>query len=204
MTSELQTESVACETKQESMDVELQCNTLNDGRGQPEYDDPDLLMFLRKKKNLFEHAFLEHSTLTLSGILPTKQTFNISIGNWFGSKNSATQTNLTGSLNVKFTADQDKEDFRINKIGLNIKGMVLAVAVGASKHLGSCEHNSFVCGWNLFRSNINPNEPHWTLNLNGCVVSMAWHPRKSSIFAAGTLNGVISIFDIGKEEGNPL
>jgi hypothetical protein len=82
--------------------------------------------------------------------------------------------------------------------------MVLAVAVGASKHLGSCEHNSFVCGWNLFRSNINPNEPHWTLNLNGCVVSMAWHPRKSSIFAAGTLNGVISIFDIGKEEGNPL
>jgi hypothetical protein len=77
MTSELQTKSVACETKQESMDVELQCNTLNDGRGQPEYDDPDLLMFLRKKKNLFEHAFLEHSTLTLSGILPRKSKLSI-------------------------------------------------------------------------------------------------------------------------------
>ena len=75
MTKPLEQESVACETKQESMDVELQCNTMNDGHGTPEYDDPDLLMFLRKKKNLFEHAFLEHSTLTLSGIFPEDQNF---------------------------------------------------------------------------------------------------------------------------------
>lgn len=191
MTKELQQVSVACETKQESVDVEVQCDTFNQNKNTPEYDEPDLLMFLRRKKNLFEHAFLEQSTSTKSST-------------FFKGKNSNTQTNCINNLKVRFGIEREKEDFRVNKIALNIKGMVLAVAVGASKHMGSCEHNSFICGWNLFRSNINETEPHWTINISGCVLSLAWHPRKSTIFASGTVNGVISVFDIGKEEGNPL
>lgn len=191
-TAELRMKDVQIETKQESADFELQCDTFNHSKVTTEYDEPDLLMFLRRKKNLFEHTFLEQSTHRSTG------------SSLYKSKASNIQTNCINSFKVIFGAEKEKDDFRINKISLNVKGMVLGIGVGACKHMGSCEHNSFICGWNLFRSNINPIEPHWTINVSGCVSAIAWHPRKSTIFAAGSVNGVISIFDIGKEEGNPL
>lgn len=191
MTDEQSVKDIACETKQESKDIEVQYDTLNNSKTITDVDESALLMFLRKKKNLLMDAFLEQSTLSLSG-------------NWFRGSKSSSQTNCTMQLKVKFGKDKEKEEFQINKIALNMKGMVLAIAVGGSKHEGSCEHTAFVSGWNIFRSNIDFEEPHWSINVNGCVTALAWHPRKSTIFAAGTMNGVISVYDIGKEEGNPL
>ena len=183
--------SVACETKQESIEIGTQYDATESNQSKKEIDESSLLIFLRKKKNLLMDAFQEQSTQSLSGKM-------------FRGTKTASQTNCTQKLQIQFGSADIKNEVQINQVKLNNKGMMLAVAVGYKKHEGSCEHTAYVCGWNIFRSNIKSDEPHWTLNSNGCVTCISWHPRKSTILATGTYNGIISIFDIGKEEGNPI
>ena len=184
MTDDIRFYSKQTETKQESNDIEQQTDAQNSNQVVPDYDENDLLMFLRRKNKLFKDSFLEQSTLSESE-------------SWFKAIKISNQTNLIMSLKLGFGKEKEKIGFQINQIALNTKGMALAIAVGCKKHEGSCEHTAFVSGWHISRTNIKLNEPHWTITVNGCVTSISWHPRRPTIFAVGTVNGVINIYDIG-------
>ena len=68
--------------------------------------------------------------------------------------------------------------------------------LGRFEHEGACEDKSFIYLWNINRRDLRPDAPHLCIETSCCIMSLAFHPLKPSLLAAGSYNGEILLYDI--------
>lgn len=77
---------------------------------------------------------------------------------------------------------------------------MIAGSYGSLEHDGSCNDRSFISVWNLSKRDFTPDKATYTIETQGCVMCLAFHPSKPSILAAGLFTGQILIFDLSASE----
>ncbi|KAL4156995.1 hypothetical protein PRNP1_006021 [Phytophthora ramorum] len=80
-------------------------------------------------------------------------------------------------------------------VSWNATGSVIAVAYGRFDHSGWCNYRSALCLWNVFQSDLNPQKPSLVLETSSGLMCVAFHPQNPSIFAAGSFNGEVFVWD---------
>ncbi|CAB4030926.1 WD repeat-containing 34-like [Paramuricea clavata] len=93
-----------------------------------------------------------------------------------------------------------EEKLEVTCLSWNPTGAVLAVAYGRYDHQDWCTHKSSLCTWNLDRRSLNANKADLAIDIPSCVMSIAFHPIIPSLILAGTFNGAVYVYDIGKED----
>ena len=89
-----------------------------------------------------------------------------------------------------------KANLKCVAVSWNATGTMICAAFGKSRILGWCDERGIICCWHLFRENFSPNLPSHTFNHYVCFTSLACHPKTPALFAAGTFNGEILIYDL--------
>lgn len=79
-------------------------------------------------------------------------------------------------------------------VAWNASGTMVAVAYGRMDTSGWCYSNGYVCVWNLMRSDLDVNAPHYTLETDTYATAVAFHPNNSLMLAAGTYSGEVIVF----------
>lgn len=88
---------------------------------------------------------------------------------------------------------------QVTAVSWNSTGAVISCSLGRHDHEDWCTHKSVVCTWNLDRRSVQATKPDTSIEMNGCVMSLAFHPTQPAILAAGTFNGEVIIWDTAKE-----
>lgn len=94
-------------------------------------------------------------------------------------------------------------DLNVTSLAWNATGSVLACAYGQLDTRGWCEVSAPVCLWNIFRPQMKASTPDMEINIQGFVVSLAFHPTQPAVLAGGTYNGELMIWNTA-EELDPL
>ena len=82
----------------------------------------------------------------------------------------------------------DKE-IQVTGLSWSSNGSSVLVGYGSTSHEGLCMHKGAVCSWNIERHKINPSKPDMAVETSACVTSIACHPERPGIVAAGLYNG---------------
>ncbi|CAF1418009.1 unnamed protein product [Adineta steineri] len=93
----------------------------------------------------------------------------------------------------------DKE-IQITSLSWSANGSSIFVGYGSTSHEGLCMHKGAVCSWNIERFKINPNKPDMTVETSTCVTTVACHPERPGIVAAGLYNGEILVWDFREQD----
>ena len=56
-------------------------------------------------------------------------------------------------------------------------------------------NSSVISIWSVFRADFDPKKPHVTIETQGCISAVAFHPDEPMILAAGMTNGEINIWN---------
>ncbi|KAK8395587.1 hypothetical protein O3P69_005591 [Scylla paramamosain] len=93
----------------------------------------------------------------------------------------------------------------VSSVAWSSTGSVIGVTFGAMEHQDWCGHRGAIAVWNINRSDFDANQPERTIEASSCVLSLAFHPSNPALFAAGTFNGEILVYDLSRtEEVTPL
>ncbi|CAD7963377.1 unnamed protein product [Amoebophrya sp. A120] len=94
----------------------------------------------------------------------------------------------------------------------NATGNILAASYGQLDTLGWCEYSSYVHVWHVFQRG-GPSAPSDTtsrerppdvkIEVQGDVVSLAFHPRLPNILAGGSYNGEVILWDASQTSTDP-
>ncbi|CAF4198446.1 unnamed protein product [Rotaria sordida] len=93
----------------------------------------------------------------------------------------------------------DKE-IQITSLSWSANGSSIVVGYGSTSHEGLCMHKGAVCSWNIERYKINPNKPDMNVETSTCVTTLACHPERPGIVAAGLYNGEILVWDFREQD----
>ncbi|CAD7943387.1 unnamed protein product [Amoebophrya sp. A25] len=97
----------------------------------------------------------------------------------------------------------------------NCTGNIIAASYGNLNTLGWCEYNSVVHVWNIFSRHQAKNtasdaaagsqgrSPDVKIEVQGEVLSLAFHPRLPSILAGGSYNGELILWDTSQTASDP-
>jgi hypothetical protein len=88
------------------------------------------------------------------------------------------------------------KDIQITSLSWSANGSSVFVGYGSTSHEGLCMHKGAVCSWNIERYKINPNKPDMTVETSTCVTTLACHPDRPGIVAAGLYNGIYIVLCI--------
>lgn len=108
------------------------------------------------------------------------------------------------SLERVYSLRRSSECEPTTAVSWNSNGHVLAVAYGRNDHESWCRHTSQVCMWNLAKRDLCPNKPDCTLEVECCVTTVAFHPERPAILAAGLFVGKLCVWDLSNETDNEL
>nr|XP_045624130.1 cytoplasmic dynein 2 intermediate chain 2-like [Procambarus clarkii] len=93
----------------------------------------------------------------------------------------------------------------VTSISWSCTGSVIGVSYGSKDHDDWCDHKGAVAVWNINRSDFDANQPERVIEASSCILSLAFHPTNPALFAAGTFNGEILVYDLSRtEEVTPL
>mmetsp|Transcript_18380 Transcript_18380/g.52660 ORF Transcript_18380/g.52660 Transcript_18380/m.52660 type:complete len:567 (-) Transcript_18380:66-1766(-) len=95
-------------------------------------------------------------------------------------------------------------DLQIASVAWNCTGSMLACSFGRLDTLGWCEISAPVCLWNAFRPQLVAGEPDITIEINGFVMCLAFHPSLPGLLAGGTYNGELMLWNTASGELDPL
>mmetsp|Transcript_88445 Transcript_88445/g.249238 ORF Transcript_88445/g.249238 Transcript_88445/m.249238 type:complete len:575 (+) Transcript_88445:127-1851(+) len=95
-------------------------------------------------------------------------------------------------------------DLQVTAVAWNSTGSVLACSYGRLDTMGWCEVQAPVCLWNVFRPQMVAGEPDTCIQVNGFVMSLAFHPTQPAVLAGGTYNGELLIWNTASSELDPL
>jgi len=95
-------------------------------------------------------------------------------------------------------------DREVTGVAWNATGAMLACSFGQLDTLGWCDIAAPVCIWNVFRSQMVPGEPDTTIQVQGFVMSIAFHPTQPAVLAGGTYNGELVIWNTAGGDLDPL
>eukprot|EP00448_Togula_jolla_P009898 CAMPEP_0170602582 /NCGR_PEP_ID=MMETSP0224-20130122/18466_1 /TAXON_ID=285029 /ORGANISM="Togula jolla, Strain CCCM 725" /LENGTH=562 /DNA_ID=CAMNT_0010927427 /DNA_START=23 /DNA_END=1709 /DNA_ORIENTATION=+ len=95
-------------------------------------------------------------------------------------------------------------DLQVACVAWNTTGAMLACAYGRLDTLGWCELTAPVCLWNVFRPQLVPGDPDITINIQGFVMCLAFHPTQPATLAGGTYNGELLIWNTASGDLDPL
>lgn len=95
-------------------------------------------------------------------------------------------------------------DVQVTSVAWNSTGAMLACSFGNLNTTGWCDVTAPVCVWNVFRPQLVPGEPDLTIDVQGFVMCLAFHPAKPNVLAGGTYNGELMIWDTASEDLDPL
>eukprot|EP00164_Ancoracysta_twista_P002990 GFYU01003986.1.p1 GENE.GFYU01003986.1~~GFYU01003986.1.p1 ORF type:complete len:534 (-),score=139.51 GFYU01003986.1:108-1709(-) len=93
----------------------------------------------------------------------------------------------------------DGTTYPCTDVAFNSSGTILAVAYGHHNHSGWCTHGTNLCTWSLGRQ-INPDKPTKSIELQNCLMCIAFHPKAPSILCGGTFDGDVVVWDLNNEE----
>lgn len=88
----------------------------------------------------------------------------------------------------------------VSSVAWSSTGSVIGVTFGAAEHQDWCGHKGAVAVWNINRSDFDANQPERTIEASSCVLSLAFHPSNPALFAAGTFNGEVLVYDLSRTE----
>lgn len=84
-------------------------------------------------------------------------------------------------------------------------GGSVAVSFGRYDHRDWCTHKGVVGVWSAFRRSGSPDGAADTLlDMPGCAMSVAAHPVKPGVIAAGSFHGEVRVWNLNKPEGEQL
>lgn len=92
----------------------------------------------------------------------------------------------------KLTHSEISKENQVQVTGLSwsANGSSIFVGYGRISHEGLCMHKGAVCSWNIERYKINQNKADFCIETSFCVTSIAAHPERPGIVAAGLYNGL--------------
>lgn len=136
-------------------------------------------------------AFLETSKDELLSILhknAKSSIFDNYAPNW-----SRKNTELAVLYNLT-SAKAKENNLEALDIAWNFNGTMLAVAYGRADTSGWCYNKGYVCVWNLSRPDLEETQPHYTLETETYVTTLAFHPTTVAMLAVGTYSGEVVVF----------
>ncbi|WAR20738.1 DC2I2-like protein, partial [Mya arenaria] len=69
-----------------------------------------------------------------------------------------------------------------------------------SEHEDWCTHRTVLCTWNLDRSSMVHDKPDTSIELDSCLMYIAFHPKNPAIIAGGNFNGEVMLWDLSRED----
>ena len=78
---------------------------------------------------------------------------------------------------------------QVTSLAWNSTGAVVAGAFGRFDHEDWCTHKSFLCTWNLDRRGMTENKPDMSIDLQSCLMCIAFHPKNPAWIVGGTFDG---------------
>lgn len=104
-----------------------------------------------------------------------------------------------GSASTMFLEKRFSGDFQCTGISWNSTGAVIALACSMPAHESWCLHDAGVQLWHLHRAGRGDVESNRILSADCCVASVAFHPRRPTVLAAGTVQGDVLLWDLERE-----
>lgn len=90
--------------------------------------------------------------------------------------------------------------FQVTSLSWNSTGSVIAASFGLMEHEDWCTHRTALCTWNLDRSGIKEDKPDTTIELDSCLMCLAFHPKNPAIIAGGNFSGEVLLWDLSRED----
>lgn len=87
----------------------------------------------------------------------------------------------------------------VTAVSWNSSGSVVAASYGKLDHEDWCTHKSGLCTWNLNRRGLDCDKPDTVLDVDSCVMTVAFHPKNPALVAGGTFNGEVCVWNLSKE-----
>ncbi|XP_065071936.1 cytoplasmic dynein 2 intermediate chain 2-like isoform X2 [Rhopilema esculentum] len=110
----------------------------------------------------------------------------------------------TISCLYKLSHKAASEDLEVTSVSWNSRGSVIAAAYGRHDHESWCTHKSLLCTWNIDMRNIDTEKGDKALEVDGCLMSIAFHPTNPPLIAGGTFNGEVVVWDLSQDDDNAL
>jgi len=95
-------------------------------------------------------------------------------------------------------------DLEVTNVAWNATGSMLALSYGKLDTLGWCDVTAPICIWNIFRPQMAPQQPDFTINVQGFAMCIAFHPTQPAVLAGGTYSGELLIWNTATGELDPL
>ncbi|XP_050696256.1 cytoplasmic dynein 2 intermediate chain 2-like [Eriocheir sinensis] len=105
-----------------------------------------------------------------------------------------------GKLLHTLRCNQTDQECVVSGMGWSSTGSVVGVSFGAGEHDDWCSHRGTIAVWNINRSDFDANQPERVIEAASCVLCLAFHPSNPALFAAGTFNGEILVYDLSRTE----
>lgn len=90
--------------------------------------------------------------------------------------------------------------FHVTDLSWNSTGSVVAASFGQLEHEDWCTHRTSMCTWNLDRTGIKEDKPDTTIEIDSCLMCVAFHPKNPAIIAGGNFNGEVLLWDLSRED----
>ncbi|CAL4083864.1 unnamed protein product [Meganyctiphanes norvegica] len=152
--------------------------------GPAEYNEGSLLSFLRKIGPKVEEELKRQSHSTV-----------------FNGYNALEDAHSSGvKLMHTLRWPSLENNLVVTCIDWSCTGSGVGIAYGSSHHDDWCDHKGAIAVWNINRNDFDPNRPERVIDVSSCVLSLAFHPTNPAIFAMGTFNGEVLIYDLSNAE----
>lgn len=158
------------------------------GAGEPLVDEQVLVDFLRTVVPLVERELL--------AAWNSMQAFESYVPLWDEAGDTCEMTQQVWK--------EGQVDLQVTSVTWNNTGAMLACSFGRLDTLGWCDTSAPVCLWNVFRPQLNPGEPDLTIEIQGFVMCLAFHPTQPALLAGGTYNGELVLWNTAGAELDPL
>ncbi|KYN05407.1 PREDICTED: WD repeat-containing protein 34-like [Cyphomyrmex costatus] len=100
----------------------------------------------------------------------------------------------------KINTKESDTQIKISDLSWSTVGGTLAVGLSHNYHEAWCDHLSAVQLYNLTTENNITDVPTRTLETNGCVTTLCYHPTEPSILAAGLSNWDVLIWNLRNDD----
>ncbi|XP_033633325.1 WD repeat-containing protein 34-like [Asterias rubens] len=100
----------------------------------------------------------------------------------------------------KLTHAPLKGELQCTRLAWNSTGSSLAVAYGRMDHQDWCKHKGSLCVWNVDLRRMNTEKADTVVDVNSCLMCIAYHPEKPSALVGGNFNGEVLLWDLNRED----
>jgi len=95
-----------------------------------------------------------------------------------------------------------QEELEVTSVTWNCRGSVIAAAYGRHDHESWCTHKSVLCTWNIEMKQLDTSKADIALEVDSCLMSIAFNPENPPIIVGGTFSGEVLIWDLSQDDDN--